>query len=90
MTFVEYPETTQMSGGTAATAAYQLGKDRNNNGQPKKPGFDPLLQAEDGTQSEYSTKNISPKSDVYKPEFDCNVGPWIMGPVMVNCVRRSK
>lgn len=88
MTFVEYPETTQMSGGTAATAAYQLGKDRNN-GRPK-PGFDPLLQAEDGRKSEYSTKNISPKSDVYQPEFDCKVGPWIMAPVMVNCVRRSK
>jgi short subunit dehydrogenase-like uncharacterized protein len=86
-TYVEYPETTQMSGGTAATAAYQLGKNRN---EPKQPGFDPLLQAQDGSKSEYSTKNISPKTDVYEPEFDCKVGPWIMAPVMVNCVRRSK
>jgi short subunit dehydrogenase-like uncharacterized protein len=85
-TFVEYPETTQMSGGTATTAAYQLGKDRNG----PKPSFDPLLQAEDGTKSEYSTKNISPKSEVYQPEFGCKVGPWIMAPVMVNCIRRSK
>ena len=85
-TYVEYPETTQTLGGTAATAAYQLGKDCNK----PKPGFDPLLQAQDGSKSEYSTKNISPKTDVYEPDFDCKVGPWIMAPVMVNCIRRSK
>jgi hypothetical protein len=84
-TYVEYLEMTQMSGGMAATVAYQLGKDHNK----PKPGFDPLLQAQDGSL-EYSTKNISPKTDVYEPDFDCKVGPWIMAPVMVNCIRRSK
>jgi short subunit dehydrogenase-like uncharacterized protein len=28
--------------------------------------------------------------DIYEPDFDCKVGPWIMSPVMVKCVRRSK
>lgn len=86
-TFVELPETASMSGGTAATAAYQLGKNRKE--QPK-PDFDPLLQTPDGTKSEYITKNISPKSSEYEESLECNVGPWIMAPVMVNCVRRSK
>ena len=85
-TYVELPETASMSGGTAATAAYQLGKNRN---QPK-PDFDPLLQTPDGTKSEYITTNISPKSTKYQESLECNVGPWIMAPVMVNCVRRSK
>lgn len=86
-TYVEFPESASMSGGTAATAAYQLGKDRKN--QPK-PDFDPLLQATDGSKSEFVTKNISPKSSEYQKDLECNVGPWIMAPVMVNCVRRSK
>lgn len=87
-TYVELPESATMSGGTAATAAYQLGKNRK---QQPKPDFDPLLQtAEDGTKSEFVTKNISPKSSEYNEDLECDVGPWIMAPVMVNCVRRSK
>lgn len=86
-TYVELPESATMSGGTAATAAYQLGKNRNS--QTNKPEFDPLLQTPEGTKSEFMTKNISPKSNEYLKDLDCNVGPWIMAPVMVNCVRRS-
>lgn len=85
-TYVEFPEETSMSGGTAATAAYQLGKSRTQ----QKPSFDPLLQTKDGGKSDYVTKNISPKSNEYLDDLECDVGPWIMGPVMVNCVRRSK
>ena len=87
-TYVELPESASMSGGTAATAAYQLGKNRKS--QANKPEFDPLLQTPDGTKSEFVTKNISPKDNEYQKDLDCNVGPWIMAPVMVNCVRRSK
>lgn len=86
LTFVEFPESASMSGGTAATAAYQLGKNRT---QPK-PTFDPLLQTKDGTKSSFLTQNISPKSSEYQKDLERQVGPWIMAPVMVNCVRRSK
>jgi len=88
-TCVEFAETAAWSGGTAATAAYQLfEKDR---GSAEKPPFDPLLTNESGQKSDYKTKNLSPKVPVADHrDFHCAVEPWVMGPVMVNCVRRSK
>ena len=45
----------------------------------------------DGTKSEYLTKNLCPKSNVSIADMNGRTaGPWIMGPVMMNCVRRSK
>ena len=32
---------------------------------------------------------LNPKSDYWNAEFERYAGPWIMGPVMANCVRRS-
>ena len=87
-TFVEMPESASFSGGTVATATFQLNKDRSN--KANGPAFDPLLTTTEGTKSTFTTVNKSPKKTEEVPELDCNAGPWIMGPVMVNCVRRSK
>jgi short subunit dehydrogenase-like uncharacterized protein len=87
-TFVEMPETASFSGGTVATATFQLNKDRSD--KSNKPAFDPLLTAADGTKSQFATTNVSPKKNMEVPELESKAGPWIMGPVMVNCVRRSK
>ena len=84
-TYTEVPSGTAMSGGTLNTAIFQLGKKRSKS----TAAFDPLLSAADGQKSEYLQKNASPKSDIYIPEFKRNGGPWIMGPVMANCIRRS-
>ena len=84
-TYTEVPSGTAMSGGTLNTAIYQLGKKRSKS----NASFDPLLRLVDGSKSEFTQKNVSPKSDVYVSEFKRNGGPWIMGPVMANCVRRS-
>ncbi|KAL3896038.1 MAG: hypothetical protein SGPRY_013365, partial [Prymnesium sp.] len=84
-TYTQLPESATASGGTLATAIYQLGKARG----AGKPDFDPLLRSRDGTKSECVTQITSPKQDVYVPDFKCNGGPWIMAPVMANCVRRS-
>ena len=54
-----------------------------------KPDFDPLLKKADGTKSASLTKIANPKKDVWCKEFAQYGGPWIMGPVMANCVRRS-
>jgi len=88
-TCVEFSESSTWSGGTVATATYQLSKNRKSVDQPP---FDPLLTDEKGQKSEYVTKNVSPKSATSNdPDFcDGPIEPWIMGPVMVNCVRRSK
>ena len=72
-TYVELPDSAAMSGGTAATAAYQLGKKRNHSSS--STSFDPLLQNAIGTKSNCVTKNISPKTNQYNKEFQCNVGP---------------
>mmetsp|Transcript_11871 Transcript_11871/g.34271 ORF Transcript_11871/g.34271 Transcript_11871/m.34271 type:complete len:433 (-) Transcript_11871:154-1452(-) len=85
-TYVEVPESASLSGGTIATATFQLTKDRKN---AAKPAFDPLLTTPTGEKSESQTKSISPKGAVDVPELDFKAEPWIMGPVMVNCVRRS-
>eukprot|EP00316_Scyphosphaera_apsteinii_P012288 CAMPEP_0119333306 /NCGR_PEP_ID=MMETSP1333-20130426/84860_1 /TAXON_ID=418940 /ORGANISM="Scyphosphaera apsteinii, Strain RCC1455" /LENGTH=409 /DNA_ID=CAMNT_0007343345 /DNA_START=46 /DNA_END=1275 /DNA_ORIENTATION=+ len=84
-TYTELPPGTAMSGGTLATAVHQLSKKRKGG----KPSFDPLLQASDGTKSLYATKITSPKKSIYVKAFKRYGGPWIMGPVMANCVRRS-
>ncbi|GKY96458.1 hypothetical protein MPSEU_000605300 [Mayamaea pseudoterrestris] len=86
-TFVEMPASASFSGGTVATATFQLNKDRSD--KSNKPAFDPLLTTTEGTSSEFVTTNASPKATVEVPELECKAGPWIMGPVMVNCVRRS-
>ena len=49
MTFQEFSEEAAFSGGTAATAAYQLSKDRTN--AATKPSFDPLMTAVRQTRS---------------------------------------
>ena len=74
------------SGGTVATAQFQLGKARSSS----KPDFDPLVTDAKGVTSAFTTTNTSPKTDAPCAEFDGrSAGPWIMGPVMANCVRRS-
>mmetsp|Transcript_16753 Transcript_16753/g.37670 ORF Transcript_16753/g.37670 Transcript_16753/m.37670 type:complete len:323 (-) Transcript_16753:46-1014(-) len=83
--FSEFPPSASMSGGTVSTAQYQLGKNR---ASKLKPDFDPLLTNAFGKKSMKTTKNISPKGSVTKPDVG-SVEPWIMGPVMVNCIRRS-
>jgi short subunit dehydrogenase-like uncharacterized protein len=95
-TFVELPESAAFSGGSIATLQYQLGKTRtkasneNNttNNTESEKGFDSLLQNDKGQKSKFITKNISPKTARVHPEFK-KVGPWVMAPVMVNCIRRS-
>lgn len=88
MTFQEFSEEAAFSGGTAATAAYQLSKDRKNTAT--KPNFDPLMTAKNGEESKFRTKNVCPKRDVEVPMLPGRTaGPWIMAPVMMNCVRRS-
>jgi len=86
-TFGEFSAGSTYSGGTLATAQYQLGKDRKSQ---SKPDFDPLLTTPEGTKSEFITKNVSPREVVTDPDLERKVGPWIMAPVMANCVRRSK
>jgi len=83
-TYTEFAASMGMSGGTLTTAVYQLGKARG-----AKPSFDPLLTDAGGAKSQFSTLNKSPKSDIKCAEFGRSGGPWIMGPVMANCVRRS-
>lgn len=76
------------SGGTLATASYQMAKDRKN---MEKTSFDPLLTTADGSKSEFATKNITRKNKINVTD-EIGYGtsqPWVMGPVMVNCVKRS-
>jgi short subunit dehydrogenase-like uncharacterized protein len=69
LTYVTVHQDASLSGGTAATAAYQLGKNRNDS-TTHKPAFDPLLKTPSGTKSEYITKNVSPKSNVTVKELN--------------------
>ena len=69
LTYVTVHQDASLSGGTAATAAFQLGKNRNDTTH-KKPEFDPLLKTPSGPKSEYITKNVSPKSNVTVPELN--------------------
>mmetsp|Transcript_9171 Transcript_9171/g.19863 ORF Transcript_9171/g.19863 Transcript_9171/m.19863 type:complete len:448 (+) Transcript_9171:156-1499(+) len=76
------------SGGTLATASYQMGKDRKS---MEKTEFDPLFTTTDGSKSDFITKNVTPKKSA-KATDEIGYGisqPWVMGPVMVNCIKRS-
>eukprot|EP00414_Alexandrium_minutum_P003372 CAMPEP_0113819174 /NCGR_PEP_ID=MMETSP0328-20130328/608_1 /TAXON_ID=39455 /ORGANISM="Alexandrium minutum" /LENGTH=370 /DNA_ID=CAMNT_0000787109 /DNA_START=97 /DNA_END=1205 /DNA_ORIENTATION=- /assembly_acc=CAM_ASM_000350 len=72
------------SGGTLITALHNL--------QAKAPksqlGFDPLYLV-DGQKSDCSTQIELPKGSQFYQEAGQKGGPWIMGPVMANAVRRS-
>lgn len=85
-TFTELPPTFAASGGTITTAIYQLGKSRGDKGGVS---FDPLVMSDKGEKSNFAMKNASPKGSTYCEEFGRNGAPWIMAPVMANCVRRS-
>merc|ERR1712190_17394 len=84
-TYTEVPPSAAMSGGTLTTAIYQLSKKRGG----AQVSFDPLLTNANGEKSSCATKVTNPKSSVYAKEFERSHGPWIMAPVMANCVRRS-
>jgi len=72
------------SGGTLSTALFNM-----QNKPPKSNlGFDPLYLV-DGRKSECSTQVQLPKGAVFYEEVGQNGGPWIMGPVMANAVRRT-
>jgi len=93
-TYVDLPDSAEMSGGTTTTAIYQFSKNRNSGNSDSdnsnnKPNFDPLLTDENGEKTQYITKNISPKSTIKDDDIGLLVAPWIMAPVMVNCIRRS-
>jgi short subunit dehydrogenase-like uncharacterized protein len=85
-TYTEMKPGTAASGGTLATAIFQLNKSR---GAKGKTDFDPLQTDAEGKKSSFGTKNVGPKSDKYFAEFRRSGGPWIMAPVMANCIRRS-
>ena len=84
--YTDIPSHTEASGGTLATAQYQMSKNR---GGPKTTDFDELLTDSEGKKSKYLLKNKSPKSSVYVDEFGKSGAPWIMTPVMINAIRRS-
>jgi short subunit dehydrogenase-like uncharacterized protein len=91
VTYDEFPSLLIASGGTLTTALYQLSKPKTTSTSTtttKSLEFDPLVKTKDGTKSEYTTK-ITHKSSSYVAEFQRKAGPWIMSPVMSNCVRRS-
>jgi hypothetical protein len=68
LTYVMVHQDASLSGGTAATVAYKLGKNRQDGNH--KPKFDPLLKTPSGTKSEHSTKNVSHKSKATEPELN--------------------
>ena len=72
------------SGGTLNTAMLNMRQ------KPSKGslGFDPLYLA-DGKKSEFLTQVDLPKGSRFYEEAGQKGGPWIMGPVMANAVRRS-
>jgi short subunit dehydrogenase-like uncharacterized protein len=84
----EVSDAAELSGGTTATALYSLSSLSDAKSNSPKPAFDPLLINEEGARSDYSTKNVTPSSTV-TTELG-SASPWIMGPIMVNCIRRSK
>lgn len=72
------------SGGTLATALLNM------QSKPQKGslGYDPLYHV-DGKKSECSTQVKLPKSSQFYQEAGQKGGPWVMGPVMANAVRRT-
>jgi short subunit dehydrogenase-like uncharacterized protein len=84
----EVSDSTEFSGGTAATAIYNLSSSSGALSSSPKQAFDPLLTNAEGTdKSEYLTKDSTPKSAI-ATELG-RASPWVMGKVMLNCVRRS-
>ena len=94
VTYDEFPNEASMSGGTLTTALYQLSKPKNKNKTNTNStgnanaNVDPLVQLEDGTKSKFSTQ-VTHKKSTFVSEFQRTAGPWLMAPVMANCVRRS-
>lgn len=85
ITLDEFPSSATLSGGTLTTAMYQLSKPKHAKSQTD---FDPLVKTIDGKKSEFQTKVIHKGKESHS-EFGRKAGPWIMAPVMANCVRRS-
>lgn len=85
VTYDEFPAEASFSGGTVTTSIHSL---TNKPKQSSATDFDPLLRTRDGTKSQFTTK-VTHKDTTYVPEFERKAGPWIMAPVMANCVRRS-
>jgi len=65
---------------------YQLGKKREDKGAGT---FDALLMTNKGDKSQFAMKNTSPKGAKEYTELKRSGEPWIMAPIMANCVRRS-
>lgn len=84
-TLDEFPPSATFSGGTLTTAMYQLSKPKH---AKQATDFDPLVKSLEGSKSEFKTKVIH-KGKEHHAEFGRKAGPWIMAPVMANCVRRS-
>lgn len=77
------------SGGTVQTIKYQLLEKKREKG---KKGSDPLLATLESVAepSKYATAIKNPKADIVVKEIDNRyAGPWVMGSVMANCIRRS-
>eukprot|EP00802_Teleaulax_amphioxeia_P010423 Tamp_10451.p1 GENE.Tamp_10451~~Tamp_10451.p1 ORF type:complete len:420 (+),score=111.92 Tamp_10451:1-1260(+) len=85
-TYTELPPSFAASGGTITTAVHQLGKKR---GSKPEASFDPLVMTDKGDKAEYAMKNASPKKATEFKDLKRTGEPWIMAPVMANCVRRS-
>lgn len=89
LTLDDFPSSAALSGGTLTTAAYQMDKRKKTTTTTTTPAFDPLLTNADGEKSEHKT-TVTHKSREYHENFGRrHAGPWIMAPVMANCVRRS-
>lgn len=82
-----FPSEATFSGGTLTTAIYQLGKSKSD-AKKSSIDYDPLVKTLEGKKSDNKTKVIH-KGSEFHAEFGRKAGPWIMAPVMANCVRRS-
>lgn len=82
-----------ISGGTLATALYQLSKPKHNkkdNISTNDTNYDPLLTTSNQTKSQYETIITHKKPTEPLSEFDNRKArPYVMSPVMANCIRRS-
>ncbi|CAB9515063.1 Trans-acting enoyl reductase [Seminavis robusta] len=84
-TLDEIASSASFSGGTLTTAMYQLSKPKNTK---SSLDYDPLVKTAEGKKSDFKTI-ITHKTKQYHKEFGRKAGPWLMAPVMSNCVRRS-
>ena len=85
-TLLEVPDEASLSGGTLTTAMFQLSKPKHK--KSDTAAFDPLVKTLDGTKSLFVTK-VTHKSSQYHADHGRKASPWLMSPVMANCVRRS-